>query len=107
MTHCPICNQPITTYLETEAKKPFIHTVPFIGLEIWGSMLADKEVVCVNDQYVHIIFHHDGEQRLVKMGVEGSERHYYNQEEPEDPNPAYDDLFDDDDDFTWYDDDDF
>lgn len=95
MTHCPICNEPITTYLETEAKKPFIHTVPFIGLEIWGSMLADKEIVCVNDQYVHFVFHHDGEQRLVQMGVEGSEARYYNQEEPEEDDDDY--IYDEDD----------
>lgn len=97
MTHCPICNQPITTYFETEAKKPFIHTIPFIGLEIWGSMMADKEVVCVNDQYVHFVFHHDGEQRLVKMGVEGSEAHWYNDAESDDPNPQDDGFYDDDD----------
>lgn len=97
MTHCPICNEPITTYIETEAKKPFIHGVPFIGLEIWGSMQAEKEVICVNDQYVHFVFHHDGEQRLVKMGVEGSEAHWYGQPDEDD----YDDVFDFEDDDTW------
>lgn len=93
MTHCPICQHPVTSYYETESKQPFIHTVALIGLDIWGSLQVEKSIVCQNDQYVHFVFHYDNEHRLVKMGVEGSEAHYY-QQEPEDD----DDFFYDDDD---------
>lgn len=92
MTHCPICQQPVTSYYETEAKQPFIHTVAFIGLDIWGSLQAEKSIVCLNDQYIHFVFHFNRGQRLVKMGVEGSEAHYYREDlEEEDEDYIYDD----------------
>lgn len=92
MENCPICGKPVQSYYETEATKPFIHTIPFIGLEIWGSLQADKEVVCNNDQFVHFVFLHNNDNRLVKMGVEGSEASFYGAQ-------ASGSFFDDEDDY--------
>ncbi len=60
-TICPICGNPIQSYYETEATKPYTHTNPFLGIEIWGTLHDGKQTICCNDQYVHFVFPYDNE----------------------------------------------
>jgi hypothetical protein len=96
-TICPICGNPIQSYYETDATKPYTHTNPFLGIEIWGTLHDGKQTICCNDQYVHFVFPYNNEHRLVKMGVEETEVQTYIGHELEEEDDYWDDEYFDED----------
>lgn len=68
MQYCPVCNQKVDSYIETDVDTPFTHWNPMLGIDIWGPYSSEKPVVCETNEYVHFTF--AGQDRLVKLGCE-------------------------------------
>lgn len=74
MNKCPICNQPVEAYHEVTFTKPFVHNIPFDGLQIYGAYAAPKEAICHENNFFHFAFYDSNgdlvQHRLVQLGVE-------------------------------------
>lgn len=68
MKNCPICSKEVHSFYISLIKEAFVHTNPFLGLEIYGPYDLQKNVICQNNDWVHFTFP-SGENRLVKLGL--------------------------------------
>jgi hypothetical protein len=74
MKNCPICGQEVESYHELTHKEPYVHTIPWDGLHIYGAYSSPKETLCFENNFLHFAFY-DAEgnlvdHRLVQLGVE-------------------------------------
>ena len=64
---CPACGEHITEYTEVDTEAPWTALNPREGLYAWGAYSADKKILHVSGQYVHIRFGDSIGDRLVRM----------------------------------------
>lgn len=66
---CPHCFKPFDEVhvVHSNTKEPFLAVNVIEGLNAYGAIWVEKEILCRKGDYLHLRFTNDGEERLIHM----------------------------------------